>query len=72
LLRRRSPKGGQRSLRAIAAELAKLGYQNQRGAVFSPSAIKSMLAEWVLAGGSQYPRSEPERFVNVIYPNFLD
>ena len=44
-LRRRSPKGGQRSLRAIAAELAKLGYQNQRGAVFSPSAIKSMLAE---------------------------
>jgi DNA invertase Pin-like site-specific DNA recombinase len=44
-LRRRLPKGGQRSLRAVAAELAKLGYRNQRGAVFSPSAIKSMLAE---------------------------
>jgi len=43
-LRRRSPKGHQRSLRAVAAELAALGYVNQRGAVFSAAAIKSMLA----------------------------
>ncbi|MGB6964101.1 MAG: hypothetical protein WBD90_06350, partial [Xanthobacteraceae bacterium] len=33
-LRRRSPKGHQRSLRDVAAELAKLGYVNERGAVF--------------------------------------
>jgi hypothetical protein len=34
-LRRRSPKEHQRSLREVAAELAKLGYLNQRGALFS-------------------------------------
>jgi DNA invertase Pin-like site-specific DNA recombinase len=42
-LRRRSPKGHQRSLRDVAAELANLGYVNERGAVFSASSIKSML-----------------------------
>lgn len=42
-LRRRSPKGHQRSLRDVAAELAKLGYVNERGAVFSASSIKSIL-----------------------------
>jgi DNA invertase Pin-like site-specific DNA recombinase len=42
-LRRRSPKGNQRSLRDIAAELAKLGYANERGAVFSASSVASML-----------------------------
>jgi DNA invertase Pin-like site-specific DNA recombinase len=42
-LRRRSPKGNQRSLRDIAAELAKLGYLNERGAVFSPASVQSML-----------------------------
>jgi hypothetical protein len=31
-------------LREIANELAKLGYLNERGAVFSPSAVASMLA----------------------------
>src|SRR4051794_28691403 len=41
---RRRTKAGQRSLRTIAAELAKLGYSNQRGAMFSPSAVASMLA----------------------------
>jgi hypothetical protein len=30
-LRRRSPKGHQRSLRDVAAELAKLGFLNERG-----------------------------------------
>jgi hypothetical protein len=43
-LRRRSPKGHQRSLRDVAAELAKLGFVNQRGAEFSASSVKSMLA----------------------------
>jgi hypothetical protein len=31
-------------LREIAAALAELRYVNERGAVFSPSSIKSMLA----------------------------
>jgi DNA invertase Pin-like site-specific DNA recombinase len=43
-LRRRSPKGHQRSLRDVAAELAKLGFVNERGAAFSPSSIASMIA----------------------------
>jgi hypothetical protein len=42
-LRRRRPKGGQRSLRDVAAELAKLGLVNQRGAEFSASSVASML-----------------------------
>jgi hypothetical protein len=32
------------SLRKIAVELDKLGYRNERGAVFSPPSIASMLA----------------------------
>ncbi|WP_354097849.1 recombinase family protein [Bradyrhizobium sp. S3.2.12] len=43
-LRRRSPKGGQRSLRDVAEELARLGYVNERGARFSASSVKSMLS----------------------------
>ena len=42
-LRRRSPKGHQRSLRDVAAELAKLGFVNQRGVEFSASSIASIL-----------------------------
>jgi DNA invertase Pin-like site-specific DNA recombinase len=42
-LRRRSPKGHQRSLRDVAAELAKVGFVNERGAEFSPSSIASMI-----------------------------
>ena len=42
-LRRRSPKGHQRSLRNIAAELAKLGYVNERGVQFSASSVRSLL-----------------------------
>ena len=34
-LRRRSPKGHQRSLREVAAELAKLGFLNERRSQFS-------------------------------------
>jgi DNA invertase Pin-like site-specific DNA recombinase len=44
-LRRRSPKGHQRSLREVAAELSKLGYLNEGGKVFSPSSVQSMLSE---------------------------
>ena len=42
-LRRRLPKGGQRSLRDVAAELARLGYVNERGATFSAASVASML-----------------------------
>jgi DNA invertase Pin-like site-specific DNA recombinase len=42
-LRRRSPKGHQRSLRDVASELAKLGFLNERGKPFSASSIASML-----------------------------
>jgi virulence-associated protein VapD len=42
-LRRRSPKGHQRSLRDVASELAKLGFVNERGAVFSASSVQSMI-----------------------------
>lgn len=42
-LRRRSPKGHRRSLREVAAELARLGYVNGASRPFSPSSVKSML-----------------------------
>jgi DNA invertase Pin-like site-specific DNA recombinase len=43
-LRRHSPKGHQRSLRQVAAELAKLGYVNERGGAFNPASIASIVA----------------------------
>ncbi|MEY9983420.1 DNA invertase Pin-like site-specific DNA recombinase [Bradyrhizobium yuanmingense] len=43
-LRRRSPKGHQRSLRDVADELAKLGFTNERGVRFSASSIASMVS----------------------------
>jgi DNA invertase Pin-like site-specific DNA recombinase len=43
-LRRRSPKGHRRSLREVASELAKLGYKNERGAVFNAASVASMVA----------------------------
>jgi DNA invertase Pin-like site-specific DNA recombinase len=42
-LRRRSPKGHQRSLREVATELERLGYVNQRGKRFSAASVQSML-----------------------------
>jgi DNA invertase Pin-like site-specific DNA recombinase len=42
-LRRRSPKGHQRSLRDVAAELAKLGFVNERGNEFSASSVASII-----------------------------
>jgi DNA invertase Pin-like site-specific DNA recombinase len=44
-LRRRSPKGGRCSLRAIAIELEKAGYLNQVGKRFAATAIGRMLGE---------------------------
>lgn len=44
-LRRRSPKGHRRSLRDVAAELARLGYLNVNGKPFAAMSIKSMLGE---------------------------
>ncbi|MCP4305495.1 MAG: recombinase family protein [bacterium] len=43
-LRRRKPKGGQMSLRAISAELAAQGHLNERGQPFNPKSIATMLA----------------------------
>ena len=43
-LRRRSPKGHQRSLRVVAAELVKLGFVNEGGKTFSASSVQSMIA----------------------------
>jgi len=37
------PKGGQRSLREISAELAQRGIMNERGVPFSAASINSML-----------------------------
>lgn len=42
-LRRRSPKGHQRSLREVSEGLAEAGFFNQAGRPFSPSSIKSMV-----------------------------
>jgi DNA invertase Pin-like site-specific DNA recombinase len=42
-LRRRRPKGGQRSLREISDELAQRGIMNERGNQFSATSIASML-----------------------------
>ena len=42
-LRRRKPKGGQMSLRAISAELAAQGHLNGRGKPFNPNSIAAML-----------------------------
>ena len=43
-LRRRRPKGGQRSLREISAELAAQGFLNENGRPFAAASIASMLA----------------------------
>jgi DNA invertase Pin-like site-specific DNA recombinase len=42
-LRRRKPKGGQMSLRDIAAKLAELGFLNERGKQFNPKSVSAML-----------------------------
>jgi DNA invertase Pin-like site-specific DNA recombinase len=43
-LHRASPKNGERrSLRKIAAELAAMGYTNERGRAFNPKSIKAMI-----------------------------
>ncbi len=42
-LRRRSPKGGQRSLRSVSAELAARGFLNERGNPFAAASVRAML-----------------------------
>ena len=42
-LRRKKPKGGVMSLRAIAAELAAQGHMNERGAPFNPRAVLELV-----------------------------
>jgi DNA invertase Pin-like site-specific DNA recombinase len=43
-LARKRPKGGQMSLRAASAEMAKQGFLNERGVAFNHKSIASMLA----------------------------
>jgi DNA invertase Pin-like site-specific DNA recombinase len=43
-LRRRRPKGGQKSLRSISAELEAQGHVNERGRPYNPKSVASMLA----------------------------
>ncbi len=43
-LSRKRPKGGQMSLRAVSAELAKQGFLNERGMPFNHKSVASMLA----------------------------
>lgn len=42
-LRRRKPKAGQLSLRAVASELAACGYLNERGKPYAAKSVASML-----------------------------
>jgi len=42
-LRRKRPKGGQLSLRAVSKELAAQGYLNERGKPYAPKSVASML-----------------------------
>ena len=42
-LRRRSPKGHQRSLREVSASLAEMGFKNANGQPFSASSVKAMI-----------------------------
>lgn len=44
-LRRRSPKGGQRSLRTISAELAQAGFLSNTGKPYAATAVARMLGE---------------------------
>jgi hypothetical protein len=44
-LRRKRPKGGQRSLREIAAELQRSGHLNERGVRYSAASVQHMLAQ---------------------------
>ena len=44
-LRRKMPKGGRRSLRTVADELAKAGYRSESGKPYAATAIGRMLGE---------------------------
>ena len=44
-LRRKRPKGGQRSFREISAALAVAGYVNERGAPFAAMSVRNMLEQ---------------------------
>jgi hypothetical protein len=44
-LRRRTPKGGRRSLRDISAALAETGFVSESGKPFAATAIARMLGE---------------------------
>jgi hypothetical protein len=73
-LRRRRPKGGQTSLRDIAAELAQRGIMNERGVPFSAASINAMLAHdpqarpfWCSVARRRRQPSQP-RLASIIRP----
>jgi hypothetical protein len=51
-LRRKHPKGGQRSLREISAALTAAGYVNERGAPFAATSVRNTLGQrtWTALG----------------------
>jgi hypothetical protein len=56
-LRRKSPKGGQRSLRQVADELAKAGFVTSTGRPYAPTVIARMLGELSRSGPERSTRS---------------
>lgn len=57
-MRRRLPKSGQRSLRDVSAELARLGHLNTAGRPFSASSIKN---QWLKISAVGPDKSNPHR-----------
>ena len=45
-LSRRKPKGGRRSLRAVALDLEKAGFVSHAGKCYAPTAVARMLANY--------------------------
>jgi hypothetical protein len=61
-LRRKRPKGGQRSLRDVSAELAQRGIMNERGQDVTGHRSLEMLKTYSRDNGMDRPRSRPQRF----------
>ncbi len=67
-LRRKKPKGGQMSLRAIAAELSAHGHLNEKRQPFNPKSIRAMLTptkstRTALTQNASDPRSPSQKLI---------
>jgi hypothetical protein len=67
-LHRRAPKGGRRSLREIARELAAQGYTNKCGAPYSASCVKSMIDGRLWYNGEDHMRQCQMASFNIATP----